>query len=121
MTGTAAANSARAGDYTAAEAATHVGETATVTDKVSRVNAASGGNIFIDLGTRDASFTAFVPSKSADKFSDAKQYQGKTISVTGKIETFKEKAEIVVTEPSQITVKEDAAASDGSDSAAPKK
>ncbi|MGI8819751.1 MAG: hypothetical protein ACR2ID_02595 [Chthoniobacterales bacterium] len=114
MIGMAAANRARAADYSAAEAGSHVGETATVTDKVSRVNTASGGNIFINMGaTREASFTAFISVKAAAKFPDAKQYEGKTISVSGAIATHKDKPEIVVTEPAQITVKEDA----GSDSA----
>lgn len=102
-------------DYTAAEAAKHVGETATVTDKVGGVYQAKGGNIFLNMGGShaDAPFTAFIPSTSAEKFPDYKKLDGATITVSGKISTHNEKAEIVVRAPDQLTVKE--AATDKAD------
>lgn len=95
-------------DYTAAEAAKHVGETATVTDKVEGVYQAKGGNIFLNMGGShpNAPFTAFIPSTSAEKFPDFKKMEGATITVSGKITAHDDKAEIVVRGPDQITVKE---------------
>ena len=100
--------------YTAADAAKHVGETATVTDKVESAHQAKGGNIFLNMGGThpNAPFTAFIPSTSAEKFPDFKKLEGATISVTGKITAHKDKAEIVVRDPEQLTIK-DAAADKG--------
>ncbi|MBA2433742.1 MAG: hypothetical protein M3480_08960 [Verrucomicrobiota bacterium] len=94
--------------YSAADAAKHVGETATVTDKVEGTYQAKGGNIFLNMGGThpNAPFTAFIPSTSAEKFPDFKKMEGATISVTEKITAHKEKAEIVVRDPEQVTVKE---------------
>jgi len=50
-------------------------------------------------------FTAFIPSGSAAQFSNAQQYDGRTIAVTGKIQLYKGKPEIIVTSPSQISAK----------------
>ncbi|MBA3542954.1 MAG: hypothetical protein H0T83_00700 [Chthoniobacterales bacterium] len=71
-------------DFAAAEAAQHVGETATV----------------------NAPFTAFIPTTAAEKFPDFRKLDGATIMVAGKIASHNEKAEIVVREAAQITVKE---------------
>ncbi len=97
--------------YSAADAAKHVGETATVTDKVEGAYQAKGGNIFLNMGGThpNAPFTAFIPTTSAEKFPDFKKLEGATISVTGKITAHKDKAEIVVRDPEQLTVKDVAA------------
>lgn len=102
-------------DYTAAEALKHVGETATVTDKVERVNKAGGGNIFMSLGSRDrdSAFTVFIGASDADAVGDVEKYEGKTITVSGRITSFKDKPQIQVTSADQITVKD--AGEEGSD------
>jgi DNA/RNA endonuclease YhcR with UshA esterase domain len=46
-----------------------------------------------------------IPSGSAARFSNAAQYEGKTVSVSGKIQLYKGKPEIIVNSPSQITMK----------------
>ena len=58
-------------NYTAAEAAKHVGETATVTDRVEGVHQSGKGNIFLNMGGKypNQAFTAFIPSASAAQFS----------------------------------------------------
>ena len=101
-------------DYTAADAAKHIGETATVTDKVEGVYQAKGGNIFLNMGGThpNAPFTAFIPTTSAEKFPDFKKLEGATITVTGKITAHNDKAQIIVREPDRLTVK-DAAADKG--------
>jgi len=91
--------------YSATEAAKHVGETATVTGKVDGFHQSGKGNIFLNMGGAypNQTFTAFIPSGSASLFSNAAQYEGKTVSVSGKIQLYKGKPEIIVTSPGQIS------------------
>jgi DNA/RNA endonuclease YhcR with UshA esterase domain len=93
--------------YTPSEAAKHVGETATVTGKVDGFHQSGKGNIFLNMGGAypNQAFTAFIPSGSAGQFSNPQQYEGKTVSVSGKIQLYKGKPEIVVTSPTQINAK----------------
>src|SRR2546422_7631459 len=94
-------------NYTAAEAARHVGETATVTDRVDGVHQSGKGNIFLNMGGKypNQAFTAFIPSSSAAQFSQPQQYEGRTVAVSGKITLYRGKPEIIVNSPSQISVK----------------
>jgi hypothetical protein len=94
-------------NYSACEASKHVGETATVTDRVDGVYQSGKGNIFLNMGGKypNQCFTAFIPSGSAAQFTNAQQYDGKTVSVSGKIQLYKGKPEIIVTSPGQISVK----------------
>jgi hypothetical protein len=106
-------------NYTAVEAGKHVGETATVTDKVDGVYKAKGGNIFLNMGGAhpNEAFTAFIPASVAEKFPDVRKYEGATITVSGKITSHNDKPEIAVQSPDQITVKE--AASDKNETNTP--
>lgn len=112
-------------EYTALEAAKHIGENATVTDKVDDVYQAKGGNVFINMGGKhpDHAFTVFIPAADASKFKDPEVYQDKMITVSGKIAEHKGKPQIIVSSPSQITSKQDdisgAAASPGPASPSP--
>jgi DNA/RNA endonuclease YhcR with UshA esterase domain len=94
-------------NYTAAEAAKHVGETSTVTDRVDGVHQSGKGNIFLNMGDKypNQAFTAYIPSGSAGQFSQPQQYEGRTVAVSGKITLYRGKPEIIVTSPSQIIVK----------------
>jgi len=93
--------------YTATVAAKHVGETATVTDKVDGVHQSGKGNIFLNMGGKypNEAFTAFIPSSSAAPFSNPQQYEGRVVAVCGKTPLNKGEQEIVVTLPSQISSK----------------
>jgi hypothetical protein len=94
-------------DYSAAEAGKHVGETATVTDRVDGVHQSGKGNIFLNMGGKypNQAFTAYVPSASAAQFPQPQQYEGRTVAVSGKITLYKGKPEIIVNSPSQISSK----------------
>ncbi len=94
-------------NYTAAEAAKHVGETATVRDKVDEVHQSARGQIFLKMGGKDPNqgFTAFIPSAIASQFPRPQHYEGQTVAVSGKIILPKGKPEIIVTSPSQISAK----------------
>jgi len=91
----------------ATEAAQHIGQTAKVTGKVESVHKADGGSIFLDMDGRHPNnpFTVFIPAKSADKFSNYTDYEGKTITVSGTIAEHDKKPQIIAKDPSQITVK----------------
>ena len=91
--------------YTAREAAQHVGETATITDKIDGVHRSGKGNIFLNMGGTypNPTFTAVIPARSAAQFPPPQQYEGRTVAVTGKISLDKGKPEIIVTSPSQIS------------------
>ena len=92
---------------TAAEAGKHVGEIATITDKVEGVHQSGRGNIFLNLGGKNPNqmVTAFIPAASAGDFSNPQQYDGKIVAVSGKITLSQGKPEIVVTNVSQIIAK----------------
>ena len=92
--------------YTPTQAAQHVGETATVAGVVS-VYAPQSGVIFIDMGGagRTAPFSGFVNKENAAKFSNAAAWNGKSLEITGKIEQYQGKVEILLTDPSQVVVK----------------
>jgi len=98
---------AQTANYTGVEAAKHVGETATVTDKVDGVHQARKGHIFLNMGGKypNQAFTAFIPAASASKFPEVRQYEGRTVTLSGKIVIYRGKPEIVVNSPSQISSK----------------
>ena len=89
---------------TASEAGKHIGETVTVTDKVANVFESNKGNIFLNFGARypNQVFTAYIPKDSADQFPHAKELDGHTVSITGKIVLYKGKPEIVLDDPSML-------------------
>lgn len=93
--------------YTAADAAKHVGEIATITDKVNSVHQSEKGNIFLNMGGQNPNqiFTAFIPSNIAADFPNLQQYEGKTVAVSGKITMSHGKPEIIVSNVSQIIIK----------------
>jgi hypothetical protein len=90
--------------YTAREAARHVGETATIIDKVDGVHQSGKGNIFLNIGGTypNQAFTASIAARSASKFRNPQQYQGRIVAVSGKITLYRGKPEIIVTALSQI-------------------
>lgn len=98
---------AQKSNYTAAEAAKHVGEIATITDTVDGVHQSGKGNIFLNMGGKypNQAFTAFIPSSSAAQFSNPQQYEGQTVAVSGKITLYRGKPEIIVNSPEQISKK----------------
>jgi DNA/RNA endonuclease YhcR with UshA esterase domain len=93
--------------YSAAEAAQHLGETATVTDRVDGVHQSGKGNIFLNMGGKypNQAFTAFIPASSAGQLSQPQQYEGRTVAVSGKIALYRGKPEIIVTSSAQIVAK----------------
>src|SRR2546430_13781233 len=98
---------AQSSTYSPGEAAKHVGETTTITGTVDGVHQSGKDNIFLNIGGTypNQAFTAFIPSASAAQFPNPRHYEGRTVSVFGKISLYKGKPEIIVNSPSQISVK----------------
>ena len=95
------------------EAASHVGEEATVCGEVTGAKYSSHRKrkpTFIDFGPPHPNqhFTALIWGEYRDKFDYLPEsLLGKTICVSGTISEFKGKAEIKVIDPSQIQVMSD--------------
>ena len=108
---TISAHAARAATLVPDEAAKHAGETATVCGIVAGAKYAAqirGGLTFIDFGKPypDAPFTALILATDRAKFgSPEKGLQGKQVCVTGRIEMFRGKPEIVLSDPKQFVEK----------------
>lgn len=88
------------------EAAAHAGATATV-EGVANVYTAQSGMIFVDLGGsgKDSPFSAVIFARDAGRFPDAKSWNGKTVAVSGTVQIYQGKPEIILTAPEQVVVK----------------
>ncbi|HYV94124.1 MAG TPA: hypothetical protein VE978_20270 [Chitinophagales bacterium] len=79
-----------------------VNDTTICGDVVDTHWSASDGTIFLNLGDAfpNQTFTVVIPGSDAGKFTT--DYKGESICVTGRLELYKGKREIVVSEPKQI-------------------
>jgi hypothetical protein len=87
------------------DAAKHAGETATVEGTVANVKHAPRFHaIFVDFDQAypNQSFTAYIDEKNAANFPDVDKLMSHKARVTGKIEIYKGKPQIVVVEASQL-------------------
>lgn len=94
-------------------ASAHIGDSLTVCGKVFGtrfLEASKDGPTFLNIGAEypKSPFTVVILLKDRKKFKEAPEdyFKGKNVCVLGKIIDFKGKAEIVVTEPEQISVEE---------------
>lgn len=90
------------------EAEAHAGQSVTVEGTASAVRASpSGRATFIDIDGAypDNSFTAVIFAKDAGKFSNLNSLDGKTVDVTGPVQLYKGRPEIIVTETAQLKAK----------------
>ena len=90
-----------------AQARDRIGETATVCGRVADTLYQETGShvtfLNFDKPYSDHTFTAFLPAENRSKFgTPEKEYKDKDICVTGKIEDYHGKPEIVLTNPQQI-------------------
>lgn len=100
-----AASGQQAASYTDAEAAKHVGEEATVTGKVFNVSTSGKGTTFLNFGDRYPrhTFGGVVFAGSQAVVGDMKQYEGKEVSLTGRIELAPDqKPQIIIKRADQI-------------------
>lgn len=91
--------------YPDAEAGKHVGEEATVTGKVFSVSTSPKGTTFLNFGGRfpNHTFGAVLFAGKQAAVGDLKQYEGKEVSITGRIEMSPDqKPQIVLNKADQI-------------------
>lgn len=98
-----------AAELTPQQAAAHVGETATVCGTVASANYSTrtkGQPTFLNLDQPYPKqvFTIVIWGTNREKFGTPEvQHMGKRLCATGRIESYKGKAEIVATDPKQLT------------------
>ena len=104
----------RTSTYIWSDAINHIGENAIVYGKVIDVTYSSssrGKPTFIDIGKAypdPARFTALIWDNDLSKFTplpEDQYYKGETIYVEGNIQSYQDGAEIVVSDPEQITTR----------------
>jgi DNA/RNA endonuclease YhcR with UshA esterase domain len=102
---------ARAATLTVDEASKHVGEDTTVCGTVAGAKYAAqsqGSPTFIDFGKPypNATFTALILGTNRAKFgTPEKGLQGKQVCVTGKIQLYQGRPEIILNDPKQLVEK----------------
>ena len=91
----------------AADAGKHVGETGTVVGVLSNVHLANSGKLIqLEIGGAypNNPLSAVIFKSDMGKFPDMTAMVGKTLAITGRIEMYREKPEIVLKDISQVQV-----------------
>ena len=90
-------------DYT--EASAHIGDIASVRGTLVKAHTSSSGTVFLDFcaNYKTCPFSGVVFADDAKQFGDLSRYNGETITLTGKISSYQGKAEIVLSDPNQIS------------------
>jgi DNA/RNA endonuclease YhcR with UshA esterase domain len=92
----------------AAAAASHAGQSVTVEGPVSEVHSArSGKETFIDLGGTypNRTFTAVIFAPSLAAVGDVSGLTGKTVDITGTVQMYQGRPEVIVNSRAQIKVR----------------
>ncbi|MEK7515919.1 MAG: phospholipase D-like domain-containing protein [Patescibacteria group bacterium] len=92
-------------DYT--EAPAHIGEYASVRGKLVGAYTSKTGTVFLDFceNYKTCSFSGVIFADDAKKFADITDYAGSVVTLTGKISSYEGKAEIILSDPSQVSTK----------------
>jgi hypothetical protein len=100
----AAALPARAETITPSDAKTHVGQTVTIHAAVEEVKTGRGGATFLDMGGAypDNAFAAVIFASDLAKFPGAKTLKGKTVAISGPVELYQGKPEIILKTADQL-------------------
>src|ERR1700757_1751552 len=90
-----------------AETKAYVGKPVTVQAAISDVHTARSGATFIDMGGEfpDNEFVAVIFADDAAKFPNASSLEGKTVTITGTVQMYQGKPEIVLKSASQLKTK----------------
>jgi DNA/RNA endonuclease YhcR with UshA esterase domain len=91
-----------------ADTKAHVGQPVTVEAAITDVHvAAKSGATFIDMGGEfpDNNFVAVIFADDAAKFPNASALEGKTVTITGTVQMYQGKPEIVLKSASQLKMK----------------
>lgn len=89
--------------YNYTDAKSHEGEYANVTGTIAQIYTSKGTTFFDYCADyKNCPFSAVIFSSDASKFGNLQQYNGKTITINGLIKDYQGKAEIILSDPSQI-------------------
>ena len=102
-----AALPARAETIGSGDAKAHVGQTVTVEAAINDVHTGRSGVTFIDIGGRypDNDFTAVIFAGDVAKFPNASALQGKTVAISGPVQLYRGRPEIVLKTADQLKAK----------------
>jgi DNA/RNA endonuclease YhcR with UshA esterase domain len=103
----AASLPARAETFSPTQAAAHVGETITVKATVNEIHTGRAGATFINMGGTypDNAFTAVIFAGDRAKFPKAETLKDKTVEISGAVELYQGKPEIVLKSAEQLRAK----------------
>jgi DNA/RNA endonuclease YhcR with UshA esterase domain len=89
------------------ETKAYVGKPVTVQAAITDVHTARSGATFIDMGGEfpDNEFVAVIFADDAAKFPNASSLEGKTVTITGTVQMYQGKPEIVLKSASQLKTK----------------
>ena len=98
------ASVSRAEPISPQEASRHVGSTVTVEGVVSQVSTSNGGTTFINFGGRFPNhvFYAVIFESRAYEFPGVHGLEGRSVAISGTIELYKGKPEIILQSPDQL-------------------
>ena len=90
-------------DYT--EAPRHVGEVASVRGTLVKAYTSASGTVFLDFckSYKTCPFSGVIFADDAAQFGDLSRYEGSVVTLTGKVASYQGKAEIVLSDPSQLS------------------
>src|ERR1041384_2274141 len=89
-----------------ADAAKHVGETVELRGTVADVHVFESGQVVLNLGAKfpKQNASVVIPAKAASAFREVEELNGAEILAKGKIELFKDRPEIKITDPSSLQI-----------------
>ena len=101
--GAAATVSDNVYDYTAV--AEHVGEYASVRGILIKIYTSKSGTVFLDFcaNYKNCPFSGVIFADDVKKFDNLSRYVGTNVTLTGKISLYQNKAEILLSDPKQIS------------------
>ena len=90
-------------DY--AEATKYIGEYASVRGTLVKAYTSASGTVFLDFckSYKTCPFSGVIFADDAKKFGDLSRLAGQTVTLSGKISSYQGKAEIVLSEPGQLS------------------
>ncbi len=107
---TAAANAAAPisiGTIAYTDAPNHIGDLASVQGTLVDAYTSASGTVFLDFckSYKGCPFSGVVFADDVKKFGDLSKYAGQAVTLTGKITSYQGQAEIVLSDPSQLSIK----------------
>ncbi|TGD61990.1 nucleotide-binding protein [Tabrizicola sp. WMC-M-20] len=90
------------------DAAQHIGASMTVEGVVAQVSVSGGGTTFINFGGRypDHVFYGVIFTSNAEDFPNVESLEGRSVALTGTVDLYKGKPQIILNSPDQIELRD---------------